>query len=780
MFSRWFYLALFCVSSYLGALSGSPESCIVRSIAIEVVDESAGSANTLLSTLKTKEHERFSHVEFDKDLKLIAKEFDQVEPIILVVDGEVEIVLKVWKKPIIKTIVWKGNRALTDEKLKQQVGVGADSVYDREGFSKGIQKLRQYYVKKGFFEIEIDHNVIETGTPHLVNIEVSITEGRAGYVEKIIFKGFSEEEEQELSSQLFTKEYSFWLSWLTNRGTFFKDLFQQDEMLVHSFLQNKGYLDAQVTTSIEPSSKREDRIVITISATKGEKYYFGDLSVDGSHLFDAKTLLPKMGIQKGDLYSPDMLRQAIRSVVGLYGAKGYIEASVIPETRLKGKVYDVVFHVEENKCYRVGLIEIVGNTRTDARVILHEMLLTPGDVFDTRLLEKSEERLRNIGYFKSVNVYAVKSSRLTAGATPFRDIHVEVEEVPTTSQFTAFVGWNSMESVSGGFGISESNFKASGIPFLFPKGRRAIQGGGEYLGINAVFGTKQLLYTLGWSKPYVFDSKWTVGLDLDKHRNSFAADEYTINSYTARVFAKRPLNPFLNVNTHYRLRNSDIDLKGIKDKSKNRQLITESKRAGTISALGLGLDYDSTNHPVMPKEGTRSTLSAEFAGLGGSYQFLTFKYLNSFFYSLNGKGIWKLRADFQAIKTMLGTRPEHLPLDERLYAGGELSVRGFRHNGIGPKFSDDRDTPRGGMSALILSAEYERPIWQKFHGFVFLDAGNTWWSQFSVGQIRYSPGLGIRFYLTESSPLSLGVGFPLNAGKKDDVQRFFFSLGVGF
>jgi len=769
------------MSSALCAFSDSPESRTVRSISIEVVGEPEGRAHTILSMLKTKERDRFSHVEFDKDLKLVAKEFDQVEPIISVVGGEVEIVLKVWKKPIINTITWSGNQALTEAKLKQQFGIKKGSVYDRQEFSKAIQALRQYYVKRGFFEIEIDYKTVETGKSYVVDVEITVTEGRAGYVEEICFEGFTPEEADEVAGQLFTKEYCIWLSWLNNQGTFYKDLFRQDEMHVNTYLQNNGYLDAQVKTSIDPSPSREDRIVITISATKGKKYYFGDIAIKGNVLFDAETLFSKMGIEAGDVYSPEKLRQAIKGMVGLYGSKGYIDTSIAPETQLSGQTYDVTFHIEENKCYRVGLIEIVGNSQTDARVILHEILLTPGSVFDTRLLEKSEERLRNIGYFKTVNVYAVKSSRLTGGTTPFRDIHVEVEEIPTTSRLSAFAGWNSMESASGGFGISETNFKMSGLTSMFTEGRRAVRGSGEYLGINAVFGTRQLLYTFAWTKPYVFDTNWTAGVDLDKHRNSYAADEYTINSYTAKVFARRPLNPFLNFNTYYRFRNSDIDLKGIKNTSRNRQLITESKRAGSISALGGGLEYDSTSHPVLPKDGRRSSLAAEFAGLGGSYQFLALKYLNSFFFSpQNGEGVWKFRADIQAIKTLFGTNPSQLPLDERLYAGGELSLRGFRHNGIGPKFSDKEKTPRGGMTSFIFSAEYERPIWQKFHGFLFLDAGNAWWSEFSLGQLRYSPGFGIRFYLSESAPLSIGVGLPVNAGKKDDVQRFFFSLGVGF
>ena len=95
------------------------------------------------------------------------------------------IALKVWKKPIIHQIIWNGTLTVDKDKLEKEVGISAGSVYDRQGFSKAIQKLRQYYVKKGFFESEVDYKVVPLSEPNSIDIEISIQEGRAGYVEEI-------------------------------------------------------------------------------------------------------------------------------------------------------------------------------------------------------------------------------------------------------------------------------------------------------------------------------------------------------------------------------------------------------------------------------------------------------------------------------------------------------------------------------------------------------------------------------------------------------------------
>jgi outer membrane protein insertion porin family len=780
---RLCFSGLVCVASFSwAAVSGSPEALPIKSFTLELVGEPDGGEEAVLSTLQTKEHERFSQAEFDKDLKQVAKDFDRVEPTVTVEDGEVTIALKVWKKPIIHQMTWVGNQVIEKDKLEKEFGIAAGSVYDRQGFSKAIQKLRQYYVKKGFFESEIEFKITPLSEPNSIDVEITIHEGRAGYIDEIRFEGCSSSENDEICDSLMTKEYCFWLSWLNNQGTFYKDVFRQDEMTILKYFQNKGYLDAKVSTSIEPSTKRNDRIVITIKVDRGEVYHLGNVTTSGNILYTQEALFKKADLPPSHVYSPDGIRFAAKMMYDMYGSKGYIDASIVPEPKLREneRVYDVNFRIEEGKCFRVGMIDIVGNTVTEPRVILHETLLVPGAVFDTNLLAKTEERLRNIGYFKTVNVYAVKSSRLDGGEAAFRDVHIEVEEIPTTARLTAFAGWNSDEGISGGMGISESNFRLLGLPKIFSEGYRAIRGGGEYASASVTVGTKMLSYKASWTKPYFLDTNWVVGIDLEKLRNSYASSDYTIKSDQAVLSGKYEINPFLKFGTHYRIKDSDIDLKDIHHTRRNRQLIRESKNGGTISAVGVALYYDSTNHPVLPKEGARSELSAEYAGVGGDHHFVKLAYLNSLFYSPYGPGILKFRGDAQAIQTVLGTKPSHLPLDERLYLGGDATMRGFRYNAVGPKFHDSDHTPRGGMTSLLFSAEYEHPIWKRLNGFVFTDVGNVWWHEFSIGRLQATAGVGLRFYISDSTPLTFGVGYPINPQHKRDVKHFFFSIGVGF
>jgi outer membrane protein insertion porin family len=775
-------LGIFGAALAFGVTSQTPESLPVRTLTVEVVGEAEGSSSMALSMLKTKERERFSQTEFDKDLKQLAKEFDRVDPSVQVVDGEVVVSVKVWKKPIIHEILWKGNQAIETKKLQGELGITKDSVYDRQGFNKAIQKLRQYYVRKGFFESEIDYHITPIQEGVSVDIEIDIQEGKAGMIEEIRFHNLSPEEIDDVSDRLMTKEYCVWLSWLNNQGTFYKDVFRMDESSILGYLQNQGYLDAKVSTEILPSPTRKDRIIIDIKIEKGDLYHLGKVTTSGNLVFSEEDLLKKANLAPGKIYSPESIAVATKAIYSAYGAKGYIDAAVIQEPRLRENehVYDMNFRIEEGNVFRVGMVQIVGNTQTEPSVILHELLLIPGSIFDTNLLAKSEERLRNIGYFKNVNVYAVKSSKIAADGVAFRDVHVEVEEVSTTARFMAFGGWSSNEGLSGGFGVSETNFKLMGFQQIFSEGFRAIRGGGENIDLKMTVGTRQLTYGASWSKPYFLDTNWVLGVDLQKQRNSYSSSSYTIHSSSAIVSGKYLLNAFTTFGTHYRIQDSHIRLDDIHRTSRNRELIRESKNGGLISAVGTSLYYDSTNHPFFPTQGLRSDVGVEFAGIGGDHRFLVFGYHNAMYFKPFEKGVWKLRANVDGIKTLFGTKPEKLPMDERLYLGGDAAMRGYKYNHVGPKFRDTEHTPRGGMSSVLFSAEYERPLFKRLNGFVFADAGNVWWQEFTAGRLLYTTGFGMRVFITEQTPLTVGFGFPINPKHHRDVRNFFFSIGVSF
>ncbi len=734
----------------------------------------------LLGRLKTKEGGVFSQEEFDEDLKTLAKEFDRIEPTIETQAGGLDITLHVWVKPTIMSISWQGNKEIAQDKLVKELGIKPGQVFDRTTFNKAFHKLKNFYIKKGFFEAELDYTVHAKPPTNDVDVRISIKEGRSGKIDEIVFHGVSKKEENAMLDLIFTKTYNFFTSWLTDEGTLNPEMLRHDELTIISYLQNEGYSDAKVSVKMLPA-KKKDRIIIDVDVDKGALYHIKDISLSGNTVFASDFILSKIDCKKEGIYSPEKLRQAVNTIKDLYGSRGYIDAQIIPDSKLLPgqKQYDLRFQIQEGTRFRVGLVKVFGNQRTDSQVILHEILLTPGEVFDTTMLQKSEERLRNIGYFKNVNIYAVKTSR-GGQNVHFRDVYVEVEENPNTANLHFFLTFNSTEKLSGGIAATESNFNSKGLLTLFSKGPKGLRGGGEYISANVTVGQKQLVYSLSWSKPHFMDTPWIVGMEASKMRNSYSQKDYDVKAYSAQVFADYPVNAFVRAGITYRIRHSFINLKHMSHDHHRRELERESKNGGLISAIGPHLTYDSTDHPQLPRRGIRSRLGLEYAGLGGDHTFIKASYTNSLYWTPYQYGLFRLRGNVQFIQTLDHTHPKNLPLDERFYMGGEQSIRGYRFNSIGPHFHDSFRTARGGMSSILLSAEYDQYLFKIMDGFVFLDAGNVYFKQLYLGGLHYSAGYGIKLKVLGNAPLVLGIGYPLNPQSKHDVKRFFFSIGTAF
>lgn len=129
-----------------------------------------------------------------------------------------------------------------------------------------------------------------------------------------------------------------------------------------------------------------------------------------------------------------------------------------------------------------------------------------------------------------------------------------------------------------------------------------------------------------------------------------------------------------------------------------------------------------------------------------------------------------------------------IPQQERLFAGGQNSVRGFQQNLLGPLVyvvSDvkqvtspsgdpivevtpgagfDRAVPRGGTALMVANLEWRKPVpglLKALQFAAFVDAGNVWEAgsaPFKWSNLRATPGLGLRLS-TPVGPFRVDVGY---------------------
>lgn len=812
VFHLRFFFSLVILLLFIGNLNGPAslyaETIQYESLMIEKIDIMMMNADATADTyairarIKSREGEFFSQSDFDADLKRLAADFDRLDPIVECTDGKLYITIRIWPKSSIRTITWSGTSKIKSSKLEKELGINPGSVFDRGSFNQAFHKLKAYYVGKGFFEARLSYDVVLDPVTNEVDIFVTVEEGRTGRIRKILFVNFTPEEEEELRDQIVTKRYNLFLSWMTEEGTYREEMIQQDELNILNYLQDKGYADARVLIDVTETCQ-SNRIIVTITAERGELYRVGSISLKGNTLFSESDIRIRCLFREGCPYSPALIREAMERITALYGKQGYIDAVVDYEPRLCADfcTYDLEFTIEEGLQYRLGLIRIFGNCWTQPEMILHETQFTPGETFNMSKLKRTEERLLNTQFFKNVNVYPVRSEGTSCLGENYRDINIEVEEA-STGHFGAFFGFSTSEDLFGGFNMTEDNFNAAGIPCLWSKGIKSLRGGGEYANFTATIGTQSRSYVLSWSKPYFMDSKWTVGFDLESNSNRIVSKDYDIQTKSFTLKGMRAVNQFVRFGLHYRITNSDVDITGHlrhKEKELEREerhselsssgeedlegifrLEEEARNSGMLSAVGCDWVYDSTNSPIRPTKGWKSKVALEYAGLGGAHTFFSFAYLNSYFLQFpDPKGVFKIRADFRFIQPLWGTTDGDIPLGERYFMGGEYFLRGYRPYRVGPRYDDD--DPRGGISLQFLSMEYSRFVMKRAELFVFADAGHLSMRQWNFDIPQLALGAGVKIYVFEGTPpLMIGMGYPINPKDSSEVKRFFLTVGGRF
>lgn len=760
--------------------------------------------STILEWMQTKVGDPFSQETFDKDLKALSQRFDRVEPKVTRRDGKIYITLMLWEKPLIRAVRISGNHAYSSSKLKDELDIQSFTEFDRPAFNDGLNKIRDLYTKAGYFESEVSYKLIPHPDTNEVDIEITIHEGSTGYIQGVRIEGLNKEERREILHMIRTKRYNFASSWLTGTGTFNEELLEHDKLIITNHFQNQGYADCYV--DIQVTEDTNQKLLIVIDVKKGPLFTFEHISFNGNILYSDYEIQKILPISDNSPFSPEQVREAVEAIKDLYGKDGYIDTNIqytlhpVPSEHK----YDVTFTITEGRQYKIGVVRVIGNSQTHTKVILRESKLVPGELFDSRKLKATQEKLESTGYYKSVNVYPVQTSEDASLGDNYRDVIIEVDEAPT-GNLSFFVGASSSQSGSGGIDFSENNFNIAGLGSFWRDGLRVLRGGGEYFALKLSGGYQQADVSATWMTPYLADSLWRVGFDGKYGYNGVVSENYHAQTMGGSVFASYPITQYVSYGVKMRsmweLMYIDDDIGGqlVQDPGVKGKLITQrellERNSGVIFGLGNNISYNSTDRPMKPHSGIRSTLEVE-AAMADRHEkakelvpFLKLGFVNSIYYPVTTKTTLKFQFDERAIITFDKDNAKLIPMTERFYLGGDQTLRGYKPYIVGEQIENNdgtfSDSPLGGVTSSYFSTELNHEVHSRVDLFGFFDIGSVATQQLTIKKPWTSVGAGVRLDIGRQMPLILGFGQPLtffsNKEYQKNVQKkFFFTFGGQF
>jgi outer membrane protein insertion porin family len=790
------FVFAFSLLSIFGAtppLAEPYEGLPVRKINITVENQSPDEVDeeaSVIYKMQTKMGDPFDQELFDKDLKVLSDEYEWVEPGIKVENEQVIISISLKKRPIITSFIIEGS-TFKDKKILSEADLSKGMSYNREEFYKSIEKIRDFLVKKGFFKAEVSYKVENTPNNNEITIHITINEGPSGRINQILFENFTKEEEKEILELIRVSKFNVLTSWLTGSGTIREEELDPDIQTIVHHMQNHGYVDAHVTMKLEDLPNHKLALVFVLS--RGPKYFIHNITFSGSTLKVEEELKKASLLQPGETFSIDKIREAGEKIREIYTGEGYLHTSVDYRLDLlsDSPEYDVHFTIEESQKYRVGLVMVSGNYCTTKNVVYNNIDIEPGEVFDSRKLKSTQDRLQSTGYFKNVNVYPIKSDEHQYGASEYCDVMVEVNEAQTGNA-SLFAGFSSTDNVFGGIDLTENNFSIAGFRNVWFKGPSAFRGGGQYLQVKGSIGVKESDVNISWLDPYFNDSLWRFGVDLTYSRSTILSDDYALTSFGSTLNTSYPVSSYLTYGFRFRVKDNITSVRK-KEESVNPLEYEQRKNNGVVSALASTISFDTTDNIFKPHRGFRSNFETELGGLVrrtegfNDIPFVRFGYLNAYYYPVWRKGTFKIRGDFKFTQPLSGGKGEDFPLGERFFLGGEGTVRGYAPGKVGDLFENTND-PKGGMSSALLSFEYLQNIIKPLDLFAFIDAGSVALQEWSIKNSVATYGVGARVDIGRRLPFVFGVGFPLGLSKEGYAkfkeeqrdQLFFFSMAGQF
>lgn len=493
-------------------------------------------------------------------------------------------------------------------------------------------------------------------------------------------------------------------------------------------------------------------VPIKVAIDPGPVFTLGRVAVEGDV---PAGLRNSLGIAPGDpAVAGDVLAAGARLLTALRDA-GHALAKVPPPEALLhpgAHTLDVIFHVAAGPRVDLGAVRVSGLTRLHEAWLRRRLGLVPGQRYSPAAISGARQALADTGLFTTVRVDPAQALD-AEGRLP---VAVTVKE-------------RKLHSVSLGasFSTDEGGSLSAGWT------HRDLWGNAEKLAITGAVtqlgGTanRQPGYNLGarLTLPDWHRRDQTLGFNISALREYL--DAYSRTGVIGGATLSRKLDPHLTASIGLTATLEEVTQEGVRNTYR-------------LAQLPLGLAYDTTTSVLDPTSGLRAkaTLTPSFSlANGGNSVFLIAQGAASAYFDFGTKGrsVLAMRG---LVGLVEGAGVFGIPPDQRFYAGGSGSVRGFRYQSLGRQFASGR--PEGGNAVDVGSIEFRQRIGASWGAVGFVDAGQLGADGIPfTGNPEVGAGVGVRYY-TSIGPIRADFAVPLTHQRGGDAFELYIGLGQAF
>ena len=707
----------------------------------------------------------------------------------LTVDGEplgdgVRLMVRIVERPVVSSLEYRGLQRVRASEIaerlaEERIRVSVGAPLRRGELVRLEAAVEALYRQRGFQFVDAVSATSELADGR-VAVVVTVDEGDRLRIGELLFEGNTAFSDARLRRAHKETAAGGWINRIRGKkDKFDRAALARDLERVAEVYRRAGYKDAALgeprVALAEAGNRREVRI--TVPVEEGDRWKLGGVGFTGNTKISDERLLALFERPRSGWLGSRYVDEGVERVRDLYGRGGFMTVKVEPVlVEREVRTADVIVRIDEGEQYRVGRIEVEGNTDTREKVIRRELAVQEGQVLDTTALRRSLLRLGQLEFFEldeeePVRFELDESEKLV-------DLTLRGREADPASFFFGG-GYGATHGVFGELRYTSRNFR----------------GRGDTVSADLQAGDDLTQAQLGYSVPWLLDRRQTLGAELfvrDETLDAGGGERLIRDIAGGRLRWGRRLGLFQTLTLGYTSQ----------DVFDSRSRLTLA--GGTvlqsldreISALDLGYLLDRVDSAFQPTRGLRLSGSLERAGgaLGGDAGYLRSRAAVDFFRPLGRfrplggrkpRSILGLHMKAGAVRPSGG----ELTFNDRFFRGGDGSVRGFEGLGIYPRDAEGRALVDGdgfllgGDRFLEAAVELHLPLHDVLRLVLFADAGDVWaeGQSFDLGGLRRSAGLELRVTIPLfPQPLRFIFSENLDPLDGDRFKDFQFSFGAGF
>lgn len=727
--------------------------------------------------------------------------------------GGVKLKIKVQERAVLRSVVYEGlkrigNTDITDRIVKDHIRVHEGEPIDLGELTRLKVTLEDMYHEKGYRFAEIKYRLEEV-SPGEKRVTYSVDEGDRVRIKKIDFKGNTVFGDWRLRWTMKKTAQSNLVSRFLKHDIYNPATAREDLDKVRDLYRGIGYKNAVISDpTIEvkalnagaaAAKDKKRRLFLSVPVDEGQRYKFGDISIEGNKTYTDEQLLRAFRRHSGGWLRAKIVTEGVEKITDTYKNTGFIEVNVNTELKEReGGAADVIVHVAEGDQYRVGRIEYHGNTRTHDKVLRREMRVQEGMLLNIGGVKNSVYKIEQLQYFKPdkndpVEFANVDSEKKTV------DLVYKGDEADRT-ELQVGGGWSQPDGFFGQLSVRTQNFL----------------GRGEAVGVSIQSGGVRDVYDLSYYVPWLLDRPQSVGIQLFQNNYDYTqtdGQQIISKNRGATLTYGRSFGLFNNVSlayTYSKQRNNRVvtivdgtilpaPVAYCVDSIVNLTYSQDCRY--TVSQLRPSYNYDSLDSRLEPTRGKHIGASVDFTGgpLGGTKYYYRPELDFTWFRPMTDypvKSVLGLNFSAGMIRALQGRGLTYY--DYFLLGGENNGLRGFRYYSAGVVGNDGRRVGDslgyvlGGQDKVAASLEYHLLMGGPFRLVFFGDAAGAFNcdvsssaackdSGFSLGRMYYTTGAELRIFVPVlGAPLRFIYAFNLKPRPQDEFQHFTFSIGSSF